>query len=108
MLKTYTRKWKVPSAECRVPIPFAIITDMAYVLTSELGDTDFGLEITSYEFPDNPANELDANWVVIVITAQTAEGSWRAGRAALLTWELEDLISWCRANYRLEPLTQFV
>jgi len=81
---------------------------MAYVLSSEMGGTNFGLEISAYEFPDNPANELDANWVVIVVTGQTPEGSWRARRAALLTWELEDMISWCRGNYRMEPLTQFI
>lgn len=27
---------------------------------------------------------------------------------ALLTWEIEDLIEWCRGRYDLEPLLQFV
>lgn len=81
---------------------------MAYVLTSQLGDVHCSVEIASYEFPDHPSNELDANWVVIMFTATTLQGNWNASRAALLTWEVEDLIRWCRGAYHTEPLTQFV
>jgi hypothetical protein len=81
---------------------------MAYILGSEMGDTQLSIEIVSYEFPDNPANELDANWVVIVVSGRVSWGAWQATKAALLTWEIEDLIQWCRGNYCTEPLTQFI
>lgn len=81
---------------------------MPYVLESQLHDCSFSLEISGYEFPETRDDEYDANWVHIVITASSPQGSWKAKHPVLLTWEIEDLINWRRRNYHLEPLTQFI
>lgn len=81
---------------------------MAHVLLSELDDCSLSLEIAGYEIPDHPGNKYDANWILIRVSVQSRYGNWSKTEPALLTWEIEDLIEWCRGRYELEPLLQFV
>lgn len=81
---------------------------MANVLSSQLEDCSFSLEIEGYEVGNAPADKYDANWISIRVSVQSRQGNWSKIAPVLLTWEIEDLIEWCRGGYELEPLLQFV
>jgi hypothetical protein len=81
---------------------------LPYVLTSQLGDNSFTLEIIGYEYPENTYDDQKANMLRIAVNVKTLNSSWSRTSPALLTWEVEDLIEWARGRYHLEPLNQFL
>ncbi len=63
----------------------------------KLGENQFSLHIVDYQFPDNRANDYDANWLLIEIIVTTPNDQWQKTAPALLTWEVQSLISWLEA-----------
>ncbi len=81
---------------------------MSYVLESELSDCSFSLEMVGYRYPDEFADEYDANRLIVRVTAKNLQGAWSAEAPSLLTWEVEDIIRWSRGGFVIEPLLNFV
>jgi hypothetical protein len=81
---------------------------MGHALVSELDGSTFRLEISGYEFPELQTDKYEANWIMVRLVIHSQKGDWTKTAPALLTWEIEDLIEWCRGRYEIEPLLQFV
>jgi hypothetical protein len=64
------------------------------------------IAVAGYEFPDNPRDAYDANWLVIRVTLAMPFGAWRwqVEDAGALTWELADCIAWLDRLSRNEPV----
>ena len=57
--------------------------------------TQFELVVLGYEFPQGEANEFDANWLMVRISAKPLDDpSWEATEPCLLTWEVAGLARW--------------
>ena len=54
------------------------------------------LDIAGYQFPAGEKDESDANWLVIELAVTYGDRRWRAREAALLTYEITDLVNWLR------------
>lgn len=57
------------------------------------------LEPLRYQFP-TAANDWDANWLVIRMSANDGKRRWTAYDPALLTWDVYRLIQWLRSIAR--------
>ena len=54
------------------------------------------LIVTNYEFPNTKDREYDGNWLVIYLKVKSNLGNWQTSDSSLLTWELENIISWLK------------
>lgn len=61
------------------------------------GSTELGLTIDGYQYPENPDNKHDANWLFIRIELAHPDGGTSKVEPALLTWEVETLAGWLEA-----------
>jgi len=58
----------------------------------------FELTILGYQFPYSSEDKYDANWLVVRTAATIAGGTWSSVDPSLLTWEVEELISWLESS----------
>jgi hypothetical protein len=56
------------------------------------------VSILGYQFPDEPTDYFDANWLVARIEGAQQGRNWRADEPCLLTYEIPGLATWFRAR----------
>ncbi len=65
-----------------------------------IGQTDgnqIALEIEGYQYPEEPQNYFEANWLMVRLTVCTATVQWQAKAPVILSSELNCFIDWLQA-----------
>jgi len=61
------------------------------------GANQIALMVESYQYPENPHNFFEANWLMVTLSVRTATMEWQAKAPVILSNELNCFIDWLQA-----------
>ncbi len=64
----------------------------------QTGENQIALAIEGYQYPENPQNYFEANWLMVDLAVCTPKAQWQAQAPVILSSELNCFIDWLQAT----------
>lgn len=63
----------------------------------QTGENQIALEIEGYQYPEEPQNYFEANWLMVDLSVRTPKAQWQAKAPVILASELNCFLDWLQA-----------
>lgn len=63
----------------------------------QTGENQIAIAVAGYQYPENPQNYFEANWLMVDLAVCTPKAQWQAQAPVILSSELNCFIDWLQA-----------